>query len=379
MMHVLLIAQDILDYSVEYANAVAASAKVTLVAPARRFHAQAAFVDPSIDLQLIEWPRHRSFGNLRFLPRIIRLAERVQPDVIHFLCEGVVWLNLALPFFRRFGIVTTMHDVAYHPGDRSSQRVPRWCVDHLIGRSDKVIVHGDNLLKDAKERYPRLADRLEIIPHVQMDRYAAFARRNGLRRQRDGKINILFFGRIHAYKGLDFLIRSIPDVAARCADIRVIIAGKGDDLESYRKLMRAPQLFDIRDRFISDQETAQLFIDADLVVLPYIEASQSGVLAIANSFAKPVIVTDVGELGRSVEHDRTGLVVPPRDEKALAAAIIRLAVDGPLRERLGHAGRDAANRFASPQVVAERAMQIYQRLAARRMPLTDATVPSPGR
>jgi glycosyltransferase involved in cell wall biosynthesis len=143
--------------------------------------------------------------------------------------------------------------------------------------------------------------------------------------------------------------------------------------------MIAPQLFDIRDRFISDDETARLFTDADMVVLPYIEASQSGVLAIANSFAKPVIVTDVGELGRSVEHDRTGLVVPARDEKALAAAIIRLAADQSLRERLGHVGRDAANRLASPQVVAERALQIYQRLAARRMPLTAATVPTAGR
>jgi glycosyltransferase involved in cell wall biosynthesis len=379
MMHVLLIAQDILDYSVEYANAVATSARVTLAVPAGRFHAQAGFVDPSVDLRLIEWPRHRSIGNLRFLPRIIRLAARVQPDVIHFLCEGVVWLNLALPFLRRYGIVTTMHDVAYHPGDRSSQRVPRWCVDHLIGRSDKVVVHGDNLLKDAKARYPQLGDRLETIPHVRIDRYAAFARRHAMRRGRDGKINVLFFGRIHAYKGLDFLIRSIPEVASRCADIRVIIAGKGDELESYRKLMIAPQLFDIRDRFISDDETARLFTDADMVVLPYIEASQSGVLAIANSFAKPVIVTDVGELGRSVEHDRTGLVVPARDEKALAAAIIRLAADQSLRERLGHAGRDAANRLASPQVVAERALQIYQRLAARRMPLTAATVPTAGR
>jgi len=378
-MHVLLIAQDILDYSVEYANAVAASARVTLIVPARRFEAQAAFVDPSINLQPIEWPRHRSVRNLRFLPRIIRLAERAQPDVVHFLCEGVVWLNLALPFFRKFGVVTTMHDVAYHPGDRSSQRVPRWCVDHLIGRSDKVIVHGDNLLKDAKERYPRLADRLEVVPHVRMDRYAALARRKGLRRQLDGKINILFFGRIHAYKGLDVLIRSIPEVASSCADIRVIIAGTGDDLEGYRKLIRAPQFFDIRDRFISDEETAQLFTDADMVVLPYIEASQSGVLAIANSFAKPVIVSDVGELGRSVEHDRTGLVVPARDEKALAAAIIRLAADLPLRERLGHAGRDAADRFASPQVVAERAMQIYRLLAAHGPPRAAALVPSPGR
>ncbi len=379
MMHVLLIAQDILDYSVEYANAVAASARVTLIAPAGRFQAQAAFVDPVIDLQLVEWPRHRSFGNLRFLPRVIRLAERAQPDVVHFLCEGVVWLNLALPFFRKFGVVTTMHDVAYHPGDRSSQRVPRWCVDHLIGRSDTVLVHGDNLLKDAKKRYPRLADRLEIIPHVRMDRYAALARRKGMRRQRDGKINILFFGRIHAYKGLDVLIRSIPEVASSCADIRVIIAGKGDDLENYRQLMVDPRFFDIRDRFISDEETAQLFTDADMVVLPYIEASQSGVMAIANSFAAPVIVTDVGELGRSVEHDRTGLVVPARDEKSLASAIIRLAADLPLRTRLGHAGREAADRLASPQVVAERAMKIYQLLSARRPPRAAALVPSPGR
>jgi len=307
------------------------------------------------------------------------LAERAQPDVVHFLCEGVVWLNLALPFFRKFGVVTTMHDVAYHPGDRSSQRVPRWCVDHLIGRSDKVIVHGDNLLKDAKERYPRLADRLEIIPHVRMDRYAALARRKGMRRQRDGKIYILFFGRIHAYKGLDVLIRSIPEVASSCADIRVIIAGKGDDLENYRQLMVDPRFFDIRDRFISDEETAQLFTDADMVVLPCIEASQSGVMAIANSFAAPVIVTDVGELGRSVEHDRTGLVVPARDEKSLASAIIRLAADLPLRTRLGHAGREAADRLASPQVVAERALKIYQLLSARRPPRAAALVPSPGR
>jgi hypothetical protein len=132
-MHVLLIAPA--SWITASRTRSRGGARVTLVALAHRFHARAACVDPSVDLQLIEWPRHRSFGNLRFLPCIIRLAERVQPDVVHFLCEGVVWLNIALPFFRKLGVVTTMHDVAYHPGDRSSQRVPRWCVDHLIGRS----------------------------------------------------------------------------------------------------------------------------------------------------------------------------------------------------------------------------------------------------
>ena len=60
------------------------------------------------------------------------------------------------------------------------------------------------------------------------------------------------------------------------------------------------RFLEIRNRVIPDVETAQVFTDADIVVLPYVEASQSGVLAMAQAFAKPVIVTDVGELGSCV-------------------------------------------------------------------------------
>src|SRR5260370_17767143 len=105
-----------------------------------------------------------------------------------------------------------------------------------------------------------------------------------------------------------------------------------------------------------------------MVVLPYSEASQSGVMAIANSFAAPVIVTDVGELGRSVEHDRTGLVVPARDEKSLASAIIRLAADLPLRTRLGHAGREAAEPLAPPPSSPQTHLKLSQHLSPRLSP-----------
>jgi glycosyltransferase involved in cell wall biosynthesis len=362
-LNIVLLAPAIADYCVEYANALTEHARVTMLAPARTFSGHASYVDQAVDLRLLDWPRHRSPSNVLFIPRLVQLVRAAHPSVIHILSEGVVWLNLALPFLHRSALVTTMHDVAYHPGDRMSQHVPRCFVDHLLARSDNVIVHGDALKREAVHRYPGLAARLRVLPHLQLRRYIEIADRAGMRRDTDPVVRILFFGRIFAYKGLDVLIRSIPRVVERHPGIRVIIAGEGDSMIGYRQIILEPALFDIRNRHIPDDETASLFTDADIVVLPYLEASQSGVLAIANAFGKPVIVTDVGELGRSVEHDRTGLVIPPGDADALADAIALLAADKALRDRLGAAGRAAAERTASSSVVAAQAIEIYRNIA----------------
>jgi glycosyltransferase involved in cell wall biosynthesis len=190
-------------------------------------------------------------------------------------------------------------------------------------------------------------------------RYYNIARKDRLARCDDPRINLLFFGRISAYKGLDVLIRSIPLVTAVFGGIRVIIAGEGEDIAPYKRMISDPGVFDIRNRRIGDQETAQLFTDADIVVLPYTDGSQSGVLAIANAFAKPVIVTNVGELGRSVRNGISGFVIPAGDERALADAILTLVADAPLRARLGAGGREAAEVAASPELVADKALAIY--------------------
>ena len=295
-----------------------------------------------------------------------REIERLQPDVIHILSEGVLWLNLILPTARKYGVATTVHDVTYHPGDRSSRRLPRPFSDWLIRRSDQVVVHGATLRAAAAAQYREVEDRLSVLPHIVLDRYRIIARERGLQKRLQGAVTILFFGRIYRYKGLDVLIRSIPLAAKHCADLRVVIAGEGEDFAAYRKQMADPAAFVVENRQIPDAEAAQLFTDADIVVLPYVEASQSGVLSIANAFARAVIVTDVGELGRSVKDGVSGLVVPPNDERALAAAIVTLASDPLLRERLGEAGRAAADATASPAIVAEQALQIYARVAEAR-------------
>jgi glycosyltransferase involved in cell wall biosynthesis len=367
MMHVLLLAPAIEDYCVEYANAVAGVARISLIAPARLFGDYAPFLDPAIDLHLVDWPRHSSPRNLVAAPRLARLIDRLRPDLVHVLAESVVWLNLVLLGTRRRGLVTTMHDVAYHLGDHASRRVPRRFANWLMARSDLVIVHGTALRAEAERAYPRLRQRLAVLPHLQLRRYLNIARKSRLRRRDDPTVNVLFFGRIYAYKGLDVLIRSIPAVLERFAQLRVTIAGEGEAIEQYTRLISHPPAFDIRNRRIGDDETAQLFTDADIVVLPYVEASQSGVLAIAQAFAKPVIVTDVGELGRSVDHGVTGLVVPARDAATLAEAILRLAGDDALRQRLGQAGCAAATAAAAPEHVAAAAGAIYRRVIAQRV------------
>jgi glycosyltransferase involved in cell wall biosynthesis len=190
-------------------------------------------------------------------------------------------------------------------------------------------------------------------------RYCNIARKERLVRRDELTINLLFFGRISAYKGLDVLIRSIPLVTEVFGGIKVIVAGQGEDIEPYRRMIADPAVFDIRNRHIGDRETAQLFTDADVVVLPYTDGSQSGVLAIANAFAKPVIVTNVGELGRTVRDDISGLVIPAGDERALADAILKLSFDAALRLRLGIGGREATENAASPELVAHKAMSVY--------------------
>jgi glycosyltransferase involved in cell wall biosynthesis len=362
-MHALLFANMTADYSVEYANALAKKVRVTLLAPSTQFANMTQYVDNTISLHLLEWPRHRSPNNIMFLLRLWVLTNRIRPDVMHFLSEGVTWLSFfAAIASHKYKVLTTMHDVEYHPGDHESRRVPRWFVNMLLNHSDKVIVHGARLRTDAERLYPKLRGRVEVLPHMIMYRYLEIAKAHRLRRSNDPRINILFFGRIYAYKGLDVLIRSISTVVEHVNNFRVIIAGRGENIDVYLRMMVDPSMFEVRNRYIPDLEAAQLFTDADIVVLPYVEASQSGVLAIASAFAKAVIITDVGELGQTITDGETGIVIPPANEKALAEALLTLIADEALRLALGDALQRALAEAASPEVVAEEALRIYRRI-----------------
>ena len=231
----------------------------------------------------------------------------------------------------------------------------------MVRQSKHVIVHGEGLKQMMLDRYKKAANCVHVLSHPAIPRYADLARQQKLvRRRADGTVRVLLFGRIFAYKGLEHLIRAEAMLKDSLPNLRITVAGRGDDAWAFQSLMGEAIRYDIHNRFIEDAEVAQLFLDADIVVLPYTEASQSGVLNIAATFGKPVIVTDVGELRATVQPNRLGLVVPPRDAEQLARAIRVLAENGELRSRFGTNALEWATGPNSPKQVGAKAAAVYR-------------------
>jgi glycosyltransferase involved in cell wall biosynthesis len=137
---------------------------------------------------------------------------------------------------------------------------------------------------------------------------------------------LLFFGYVRPYKGLVHLIRSMPTVLASIDCLLLIVGEFYEDKGPYLREMAQLGLSDhvrVLDRYVPNEELAAFFDAADVVVLPYISATQSGAVQMAYGFDKPVITTKVGGLPEAVRDGETGYVVPPGDPGALADAILR--------------------------------------------------------
>ena len=140
---------------------------------------------------------------------------------------------------------------------------------------------------------------------------------------------LLFFGFVREYKGLKYLIQALPRITERCEDVRLFVVGDfggAENREAYEKLMEENAVrshITICDGYIPDREIEKFFAACDLVVLPYVSATQSGIVQIAYGFEKPVMVTNVGGLPDVVEDGKTGYVVDPENPTALADAVVR--------------------------------------------------------
>ncbi|MDF0696499.1 glycosyltransferase family 4 protein [Rhizobium sp. MC63] len=360
-MKALLLVSELEDYTISFASGVAQHLDVVLAVPRRRYAHLASSFDPAVELHLLDWPRHRSLSNPWFLYQLTRMIRRERPNLIHLLSNSTLWLNLAVPFWRPIPLVTTIHDVEIHPGDSDTRTLPGWAPELMVKQSGHLVVHGEGLKRMVLDRYAKSPDCVHVLSHPSILRYAELARRQKMApRVADGTIRVLLFGRIFAYKGLEHLVRAEAMLKDVLPNLRVTVAGRGDNPAIFLPLMGDADRYDIRNRFIEDAEVAQLFLDTDIVVLPYTEASQSGVLNLAAAFGKPVIVTDVGELRDTVEPNGLGMVVPPGDPKELAAAIRTLADNGELRIRLGANALEWAQGPNSPERVGGRAAAVYR-------------------
>lgn len=137
------------------------------------------------------------------------------------------------------------------------------------------------------------------------------------------KHNILFFGRITPYKGIENIMLAMEKVKQAIPDVTLTIAGRGK-MYMDKSLYEDKDYIKIMNHFISLEELATLLGRCEISVCPYNEATQSGVIMTSYSLCKPVVAFNVGALGEQIEDGKTGILVKPGDIEALADAIIDL-------------------------------------------------------
>ncbi len=354
-MRIALISYDFGEYCTRLASALAQTEEVLLFLPQGEAGPYAHLLHPTVSLEPFSKPRLRQpILQVRSISAILRTVHTFSPHLVHFQ-HSHLWFNFALRYLKRYPLVLTVHDPVVHPGDRASAKIPQWVRAHGYHQGDEFIVHAESIKELCGKRLSIPAQSLHIVPHIRIGEEPEDTR------GQEEPFCILFFGRIWEYKGLEYLIKAEPLISEHVPEVKIIIAGQGEDFTRYQNMMVHPDRFAVYNEYISDEKRAELFQRASIVVLPYIEASQSGVIPIAYTFAKPVIATAVGGLPEAVDHGQTGYLVPPRDERALARAIIRLLQDSSLRQRMGLRGKKKLEAESGPEVVAQKTLAVYEK------------------
>jgi len=358
-MKVAFLSFDFGEYCVRLASALVREANVLLMLPIQLATAHQSKLDRAVKFHPFNKPRLRQpLKQIAMIHSILRLVRNFNPQVIHFQ-GGHLWFNLALPLLSRYPLVVTIHDPRQHVGDMVSRKTPGRILDFGYRRADEVIVHAKQLKQIVVEELHLPAEKVHTIPHIAIGENASY------QHIQEEENLVMFFGRIWEYKGLQYLIQAEPLITAQIPDVRIIVAGQGEDFGRYRRMMVHPERFMVFNEYVSHDRRTELFRRASVVVLPYIEASQSGVIPLAYTFAKPVVATAVGGIPEMVEHGRTGYLVPPRNVEALADAIVRLLKDSSLRRRFGLNARQKIAAECSPEVIARKTLTVYRRAMAQ--------------
>jgi glycosyltransferase involved in cell wall biosynthesis len=346
----------IAEYCVRLASGIAQDqeTRILLFLPKGEAEPYLPLLGNSVELQLFDQPRLRQpIKQVRMVTRLVRQIRSFKADVIH-LQGGHLWFNWALPMLGDRPLVLTVHDASIHVGE--PHNTPQWVYDRACYRARERIVHAPQVKESLLQRLGIPGSTVHIIPHVLIGDNAAMV---GEKVQEEEPL-VLFFGRIWEYKGLEYLIRAEPLITSRVPQAKIAIAGRGEDFDRYRRMMVHPERFIVHNEHVSDEKRAELFRRASVVVLPYIEGSQSGIIPIAYRFGKPVVSTTVGGLPDMVDHGRTGYLVPPRDPGALAEAIIPLLQDKELRRQFGENGRRKINADCAPELVGYKTRMVYR-------------------
>ena len=326
-------------YTLDVARALAARPDVTVhlsvsrQAEIYRDLAESGLPMHSVDTYNGRWSAAWNTARLPLIGRgLRRYVDRHRIDLVYCTMTHL-WNAFVVRTLRtsRARYVFTVHDAVLHPGERIAVR--QLLLSREIREADGLVALTDHVRQQALHLAAPRSIPSWVIPLPPL----RYGEAEAPRRLDAGRpVRLLFFGRILPYKGVDLLGDAFRIVLERGLDVELRVVGEGDSSALARSVRGLPRVV-IENRWVPEREIGSLLASADIVVLPYREASQSGVIPVAYAHGVPVVATPVGGLLEQVVPNVTGVISGDVTPPAIADAITSLVTNPDLYARCSEA------------------------------------------
>lgn len=353
-MKVLHIFRGFEDYMIEILNIQAETLETHAVIP-KSSNWIKEHLDKNVVIADLSPKNVKNLNNIYYTIQLVIFIWRLKPDVIH-IQSGVIWeIIVYLIFKNRIKITTTIHDVTCHPSQDNSSDMQKW-INLSIKHSDVIVAHTDEAKKAIQHNYNH--KNVFRIPHPIIKQYHP-------KNTPKDNYKIIFFGTLDKWKGLEIFEQAIN--LLNDLPVSVEIRGNSKFKEYYRQLFSKHKNVNLDIRRQSKEDIEQLFSSGAVLVLPYIEASQSGVLHIAIHFKIPVIASKIGGIKELIDQHQIAIGFEPGDAEDLANKIKSFFENKNEEFSIKENQTNYEINHASQQVIGRKYMDIYQNTSRKNV------------
>lgn len=294
------------------------------------------------------------------IPQLAAVVRKTRPDLVHLHGQFAGSLGqLALQLAGRPPSVYTAQWPSFLDDGGAWSRLRNRTAERLsCGPARAVVAVSEHDRREYLHRHLCDESKIDVIPN------AYFLETDGETVKAAAPV-IGFVGRLVDQKGCEFLVRAIPHVLESHSEAKFQIVGDGPERGRLEALGSELGIGSALEFTGYDPKPERRMRQMAVLAVPSLYEPLGMVALEAMACGIPVVAAAVGGLPEAVEDGRTGLLVPPADARALAAALVRVLDSPELRASMGAAGRDRATRLFSPEFVAGRYAALYERVLAR--------------